>query len=58
MKTCKENIASVLMKIVNQSIREGVFPDSLTISKIIPIFKSGDAGHVKNLRPISLLSVL
>jgi hypothetical protein len=46
MLNCKEN----------QSMREGVFPDSLKISKIIPIFKGGDAGHVKNYRPISLLS--
>jgi hypothetical protein len=38
-------------------MREGVFLDSLEISKIIPIFKGGDAGHVKNYRPISLLSV-
>jgi endonuclease/exonuclease/phosphatase (EEP) superfamily protein YafD len=58
MKTCKENIAPVLTKIINQSMREGVFPDSLKISKIIPIFKGGDAGHVKNYRPISLLSVV
>jgi hypothetical protein len=39
-------------------MREGVFPDSLKISKIIPIFKGGDVGYVKNDRPISLLSVV
>jgi hypothetical protein len=39
-------------------MREGVFTDSLKISKIIPIFKGGDLGHVKNYRPISLLSVV
>jgi hypothetical protein len=56
MLNCKENIEPVLTKTINQSMREGVFPDSLKISKIIPIFKGGDAGHVKNYRPISLLS--
>jgi hypothetical protein len=58
MKKCEENIAPVLTKIIHQSMREGVFPDSLEISKMIPIFKGGDARHVKNYRPISLLSVV
>jgi hypothetical protein len=48
LNTCKKNIAPVLTKIINQFMREGVFPDSLMMSKIIPIFKGGDTDHVKN----------
>jgi len=36
---------------------EGIFPDSLKIAKIIPIYKSGDSKSLTNYRPISILSV-
>ena len=34
-----------------------MFPDSLKIAKVAPIFKSGDKGNVSNYRPISILPV-
>ena len=35
---------------------KGIFPDTLKIAKIIPIFKAGDPSFFVNYRPISLLS--
>ena len=37
------------------SFSSGVFPESLKIAKVIPVFKAGDVKHVANYRPISVL---
>ena len=38
------------------SFQTGVFPSSMKLAKIIPIFKSGSKAEFNNYRPISLLS--
>ena len=48
-------IAPTLSVIVNQLLCTGVFPDKLTIAKVIPLVKKGDESLVENYRPISLL---
>jgi Notch-like protein len=35
---------------------EGIFPDTLIIAKIIPVFKSGDSKSISNYRHISILT--
>ena len=52
---CSE-IAKPLSVIINQMFTTGIFPDSLKVAKIIPIFKSGDSNELSNYRPISLLT--
>ena len=37
--------------------QQGIFPDSLKIAKVTPIFKSGDKNNISNYRPIFILSV-
>ena len=37
---------------------EGIFPESLKIAKVTPVFKSGDNSLLGNYRPISVLPVL
>ena len=40
---------------MNKSIADGVFPNSLKLAKVIPIYKSEDRSLISNYRPISIL---
>ena len=56
VKNCFHSISSPLKHIFNLSIQKGMFPDSLKIAKVTPIFKAGEKCFVTNYRPISVLS--
>ena len=47
-----------LTLMVNQMLFTGIFPDSLKISKVKPLFKAGDPVLISNYRPILLLPSL
>ena len=47
-----------LEKIFNLALTTGIYPDSLKIAKVIPIFKKGSPTSVNNYRPISILSTI
>ena len=51
-------ISPVLSRIINNSLQIGIFPDTLKIAKLIPIFKAGDKLQTSNYRPISILSAI
>ena len=53
----KNYILKILTNLVNIVLRTGTFPEELKISKICPIFKSGNRDCVNNYRPISVISV-
>jgi hypothetical protein len=55
IKLCGDAIAEPLNDIANSILKEGIFPDSLKIAKVIPIFKKGNKLDVNNYRPISIL---
>ena len=42
IKCVSEKILSPLTHIINLSLKEGIFPDSLKTSRVCPIFKQGD----------------
>ena len=55
IKSAKNALIQPLMLIINQILMTGEFPSDLKISRVKPLFKSGDASLFLNYRPISLL---
>ena len=53
LKTCKLEICKSLTLIINQTLSTGIFPDSLKVAKVIPLYKKGDKTLLDNYRPIS-----
>jgi hypothetical protein len=51
-------ISVPLAHIFKLSLENGVFPEKLKSSRVVPIFKAGDARSCDNYRPISLVSSL
>lgn len=57
--TLKESVGYIvkpLTYLINKSLENGIFPESLKIAVIKPLHKSGDKRELSNYRPISLLS--
>ena len=52
-----DEIKQPLFQIFKNSINNGIFPDSLKVAKVSPVFKSGDNSLLGNYRPISVLPV-
>ena len=52
-----DSLKNILLHIFNAPIQQGIFPDSLKIAKVTPMFKSGDKDNISNYRPISILPV-
>ena len=46
----------IITILINKSFFDGVFPDSLKIADVVPVFKKNDRLKCCNYRPISLLS--
>ena len=51
-------IVSILAKVYNQCIREGIFPEYLKTAQIIPVYKKNFKCDCINYRPILMLSQL
>ena len=58
LKKEKLKISALIIGLINETIRSGIFPEVLKRAKVIPIFKKGDQTNLNNYRPISLLPVL
>lgn len=48
----------VITILYNKCISESHWPDVLTISKVIPLYKKGDIDNPDNFRPIAIIPVL
>ena len=48
-------IYTPLTYVINLSLKQGIFPESLKVAKVIPIFKQGSRSICNNYRPISVL---
>ena len=58
LKSIKFEVADIICKLFNLSVLSGKFPSCLKLSRVIPIFKSGEKSLLTNYRPISILSVI
>lgn len=58
LRHCCNELAPVLARMFNVSLRSGVFPSSLKHSYVVPIFKSGKSADVRNYRPIVIQSTV
>lgn len=57
IKKCRYQIAPVLSYLINLSLEQGVFPESLKKTIVKPLFKKGDRSGIENYRPIALISI-
>ena len=58
LSSATPTIYSPLTYVINLSLKQGIFPNSLKVAKVIPIFKQGSRSLCNNYRPISVLSAL
>ena len=57
LKNIGSIIAPYLARIINLSLTQGIFPCSLKVARVVPIYKKGSREDKSNYRPISILSV-
>ena len=58
LKISNQIICKPLTYLINLSFSNGIFPDLLKTSNVIPVFKSGENQDYDNYRSISLISNL
>ena len=58
LKLITSDVSKCITTIINQSFTSGIFPNSLKIAKVTPIFKKGNNNLITNYRPISVLPVI
>ena len=51
-------LSTILTEMINECFISGIFPQSLKLARVVPIFKAGPKDLRSNYRPISILSVL
>ena len=56
LKQIKNEISKSLTLIINQCFSTGIFPNSLKIAKVIPLYKKNEKYLFDNYRPVSILS--
>ena len=58
LKLITNDISKCITVIINQLLTSGIFPNSLKIAKVTPIFKKGNNNVITNYRPISVFPVI
>ena len=58
LKTTAETVSPTLLDIINVSLINGQFPETLKLAKVKPIHKGGTRSDPSNYRPISVLPVI
>ena len=58
IKGVAEQLSGSLSRLYNCCMREGVYPDSFKVARVVPVFKAEDPTEFSNYRPVSVLPVL
>ena len=58
LKELIDILAPVLMKVFNQSLETGEFPEVMKLAEVVPLFKGKEHYLTNNYRPISLLTTV
>lgn len=58
LRSCSYSITFFLTICINECFSQGVYPDSLKVARVTPIYKGGDKQIPRNYQPISVLSSL
>ena len=58
LRTIVNEISHPLSLLINQSLLQGIFPTSMKLAEVVPLFKSKDRYMETNYRPISLLTTM
>ena len=53
VKNCFGELSDPLLHMFNLSLLNGMFPDSLKIAKVTPVYKDGDSSDLGNYRPLN-----
>ncbi|XP_052129829.1 uncharacterized protein LOC127751012 [Frankliniella occidentalis] len=53
IKTCHQQLIKPLKHLVQASFDEGVFPELLKLSKVMPLYKKGEETETGNYRPVA-----
>ena len=58
LKISSQFFVKPLTHICNLSLSQGIFPEQLKITKVIPLYKSEDSMFFNHYRPVSIICVL
>ena len=56
LKWCIDLLVPILTKLFNRCIEVGIYPDSLKLARVTPVFKGGNQNETTSYRPISILT--
>lgn len=58
LKSLGSSFIHYITGVINDNFSRGIFPDSLKLAKVLPLYKDSDPKNCDNYSPISVLSVL
>ncbi|KAJ8881798.1 hypothetical protein PR048_018284 [Dryococelus australis] len=58
LKQVIDTVAPIVTEVVNRCLSQGTFPNTLKITRTVPIFKKGNPDDLMNYRPISMTLIL
>ena len=58
IKGVAKELSGSLSRLYNSCMREGFYPDSFKVARVVPVFKAEDPTEFSNYRPVSVLPVL